>query len=137
MSGVDALSAQVKSVSVVEQTAEGATIEVIVEVRNSNITPLPMPYCSATVNVEGLGSFSFEDLPNRTAIGKRTDIVQDYGVQTFTFVAAFQTKGQDVASLPYSVSGSVSYEPPGEIRKLMTDAYVPLPWANFSASGRL
>lgn len=137
ISGVDEVSAEVKSVSVVEQTAQGARIEVIVLVRNPNVTPLPMPHCSCTVTIEGLGSFSFDDIPNRTATGKRTDIIQDTGLQTFSFFAAFPTNGKDVGSLPYSVTGSVSYTPPGEIRKLMTDAYIPLPWANFSASGKL
>jgi len=57
------------------------------------------------------------------------------GVQTVTLPAALAT--DTVEAGDYQVRGTLVYEPPGEIRKLLTEYGVPLPSASFKAQGAL
>ncbi len=125
---VSSPSAKVTDVVVEERTSQGTRLVVIVELTNPNATALPLPKADYEVSVDGAGSFSFQVIPDATLPGK--------GVQTIRFPAAL-AGGRSLAGRSYNVSGSIFYEPPGEVRRLLTEYRVPLPSAGFSKSGTL
>ncbi|MEE9212313.1 MAG: hypothetical protein V3U29_06635 [Phycisphaeraceae bacterium] len=120
---------RVVSVSLAEQTDAGVRVELLIAVENPNSVSLPLKQNRYSLTLDQVGTFSFTDAANRTLPAR--------GVQTLTMAAALATNGRDVTGTPYHVTGSISYEPPGEVRKLFTDAGVPLPAVQFSDSGRL
>lgn len=128
-------SASVESVRVIEQTTEGSRLEVLIRMENPNLTSLPLPSVTFTLNLQGIGTFAFTDTPHVTLPAKRNDGEHGPGIQFLRLPAAIATKGKDAHGAAYRVNGSIIYEPPGEIRKLLTDSNVPLPTMNFSKSG--
>lgn len=120
---------EVVNVRVAEQTADAARIEAMIELTNPNDTPLPLTKCNYTISVAGAQGVSLEDIPHRTlpALGK----------QTVKLPAAIRTNGANVSGAAYNVSGSVTYEPPGEMRKVFTESGIPLPWVDFAKTGRV
>lgn len=124
---VETPTIEVVNVRVAEQTGEAARIEALVELTNPNDTPLPLTSASYTLSVGSAGSVSLDDFPNRTlpALGK----------QTVLLPASVRTNGANLKGAAYTVSGSVTYEPPGEMRKILTESGIPLPWVDFSKSG--
>jgi hypothetical protein len=135
--GVEPPQAKVTSVSILDETPQGARLQVMVELSNNNTTALPLVQCDYAVSLQGLGTFRLSDRPNRTLPGRRTDIHAGPATQVLPLTAAFATQGQSVKGLQYNVTGQVTFEPPGEIRKLLTDSSIPLPASPFSASGKV
>jgi LEA14-like dessication related protein len=115
--------ARVSDVRVVQQTDQGSRVEVDVELTNPNKTPLPLVKSSYTVSIAGGTPYHAEERLYRTLPGG--------GKQVVTLPAVFTAAPGGA----YHVTGSVAYEPPGEMRKLMTESYYPLPSVGFSASG--
>jgi hypothetical protein len=136
-SGIVPPTAQVTSIALVDQSPQGASVQVTVELKSDNAVPLPLVECQFNVTVEGAGTYSFTDKPNKAIPAKRTDIDGGPASQVITLKAVFATAGRDVKGSACQVSGAVVYEPPGEVRKVLTDSYVPLPTVPFSGSGRL
>lgn len=124
--------ASVVDASVVEQTAEGARVVIRVAVTNPNNVPLPLVSSSYTLDVNGT-SYAFTQPPNHTLPRRENS----GGKQTLELYAALPTNGQNLTGAGYRVNGSVTYQPPGEIRKVLTDSYVPLPWVSFNGEGTL
>jgi uncharacterized lipoprotein len=110
-------------------TAEGARVEVTVELINPNDIPLPLLRTDYTVTLEGVGTFTFHDPTDRT--------LPAGGTQAVVLPAAFAKDGGQVGGVPYRVTGNITYEPPGEVRKVLTESGIPLPTVSFAASGRL
>ncbi len=138
--------AAVKSATLANQTGDASRVEVVIELSNESPTPLPLVQCDYTINVAGVGSFSFSDKPNRTLPGRPRDPgattpgavgAAGDGLQQLILPASFAAGGQNVKGAAYQVSGSVTYEPPTEMRKLLTDSYVPLPTVQFSGNGTI
>ncbi len=127
-SGLQDPVAHVVAVKLVEQTQQGARVEVTVTLDNFNNIPLPLTESHYTVSVTGGGVYSANDLPDRTLPAS--------GHQEIIIPAVFATT-QKLDGADYAVHGSVAYRPPGEIRKLLTDSWIPLPTASFSSSGKL
>ncbi len=128
-------SASVEHVRVIDQSAQGSRLEVLVRMENPNVVALPLPSATFTLTLQGIGTFSFTDTPHVTLPAKRTDGEFGPGVQFLKLPAAVATNGKDTHGAGYRVNGSIIYEPPGEIRKLLTESRVPLPTMNFSKSG--
>lgn len=127
--GLETPTIEVVNVRVAEQTGEATRIEALVELTNPNDTPLPLTSASYTISAGNAGSVSLDDRPNRTlpALGK----------QTVLLPASLRTNGASLKGAPCTVSGSITYEPPGEVRKILTESGIPLPWVDFSKSGRV
>jgi len=136
-SSIDAPTAAVTSIALVDQSVSGAKVRVTVELKSENSVPLPLIDCDYQVMLEGFGTFSFRDLPNKAIPAQRTDINGGPATQIVSLLAVFATDGRDVKGAACRVSGSMAYEPPGEIRKIMTDSAVPLPRVSFSGEAKL
>lgn len=117
--------ARVSDVRVVQQTDQGSRVEVDVELTNPNSTPLPLVRSSYTVSAGAGQAYHSTERLNRTLPGK--------GKQVVTLPAVFT----GAVGGSYNVSGGVTYEPPGEMRKLLTESYYPLPSVGFSGSGSM
>ncbi len=121
-------SARVTGVEIAEATEEGSRLLVTVVLDNPRDEPLPIRRSRYELSVDG-ETFEFTDLAAATMPAQ--------GSQTLRLPAAVRVPAAAVGSRPYEVRGSVVYEPPGEIRDLLTDSGVPLPSVTFSQSGRL
>ncbi|MCE9590511.1 MAG: hypothetical protein K8S99_08310 [Planctomycetes bacterium] len=108
-------------------TDHGARIEVLVELENPNRVALPLIESQYTLTVGGSPSLHGEDCPNRTLPAGGKQIV----------MIPVAVPAAVAAGAAYSVEGSVSYEPPGEMRRLFTESKIPLPSVGFSGSGNL
>lgn len=139
--GIAEPRANVIEVSLVDQTAQGARVEVVIELLNPNAAPLPLLKADYSVRVAGVEPFVSSAQPNRTLPGRTAargpDPAPTPGRQLLRLAAAFATQGQELRGASFQVSGTVTYEPPGEIRKMLTDSGVPLPAVPFTASGVL
>jgi hypothetical protein len=119
--------AEVKDVAIASQSSDGTTVRITVELRNPGDLALPLPEASYTLAIDGQSSYSFRDRPNRT--------LPAGGTQTVDLIAAVPV--QVAAAAGYQVTGTIRYEPPGEIRTILTESYVPLPGSSFSSRGNL
>ena len=99
---------------------------VTVFAENPNDVALPIVRAKYEVELAGAEAFAFTDLPKATLPAN--------GTQTINLPAAFATDG---GSGNYQVKGQLTYEPPGEVRKLLTEYGVPLPSASFKDNGTL
>jgi LEA14-like dessication related protein len=118
----------VRGVRLVRQTQEAARFEATLELRNPNNVPLPMRKSHYTLVVENAGRARLDDLPNRTIPAR--------GVQTVVLPAAISTR-RGVAGGRYHLDGSVTYDPPGNLRRFLTDSGIPLPEVLFARAGTL
>lgn len=135
--GIATPTATVEGVRVVRQSEDGASLQVTVRMENPNTVALPLKNANFTLVLTGIGEFSFIDTPHVTLPAKRTDGDFGPGLQFLNLAAAIATEGKDTQGAAYRVRGSIIYEPPGEIRRLLTESSVPLPAMNFSQSGTL
>ena len=122
-------SAQVTSVSVLSQSAEGVRVEVVVNMSNPNQTPLPLLRSQYRLTVDDVGSFEMTDALHRT--------LPAGGRQVVTLPAVFEAAGVSLTGTRYTIAGSITYVPPGQIRKLLTESSIPLPSVPFQAAGQL
>lgn len=127
------VTTRVDSVRIDDQTDQGVRVLVTVVAENPNDTPLPIVKAryevSLTGGAGGGGAFAFTELPKAT--------LPAHGTQMITLPAAFALNGGDAVGTSYEVAGQLTYEPPGEIRKLLTEYNVPLPTASFKDEGQL
>jgi hypothetical protein len=122
-------SAQVTSVRLDDQSEQGARVIITVALSNPNDLSLPLIRSAYTVKLGDLPAATFHEDPLKAL--PRT------GPQTVELAAAVPTNGASVAGMDYRVSGSITYEPPGEVRQVLTESGVPLPTVGFSSSGSL
>ena len=123
-------TAEIMAVRLAEQTDEGARVEVTVELVNRCEVALPLVNAGYTVKVGDMPRVTYTSRPNRT--------LPAGGRQTVVLAAAFATGGGAVRTgMPVAVSGSIVYEPPGEIRMLLTESKVPLPSTSLRYHGIL
>jgi len=126
--GVRTPGAELSSGAVAARTAEGARVEMTVRVNNPNEVPLPVRGVDYQVVVDGVGTFEMDDTPP-IALPPR-------GSETLTLPASFADGSQDWAGRRYRLTGSLRYQPPGEVRELLTQYRVPLPTVPIEAEGR-
>ena len=126
---VERPATRVVGIEVLEQTDEGMRLAVTVELTNTNDVALPLVSADYHVQLEGLDGSRFEDEPHRTVPAR--------GTQQVRLTAALPTGGGDLSGAGYAVRGSITYQPPGELREVLTGSYVPLPSTQFSGRGVL
>jgi LEA14-like dessication related protein len=123
------VATRVESVVIDEQTDEGVRVLLTVVAENPNDMALPIVQAKYEVALPGAQTFKFTDLPKAT--------IPANGSQTITLPAALALAGTDATGEIYKVTGSLVYEPPGEVRKLLTEYGVSLPAASFKSTGTL
>ncbi len=128
-SNLKPVTTRVDSVTVDERTEQGVRVLVTVIAENPNDVALPIVRARYEVDLAGAEAFAFTELAKAT--------LPAHGTQTITLPAAFATEGGGAAGQSYKVKGQLTYEPPGEIRKLLTEYGVPLPSASFKDDGAL
>lgn len=121
--------AEVKSLAVTEVTDEGARVEVTVELTNPNDLALPLRVARYTLRIESLGQTSLTDLPPVTIPAK--------GSRLMVLPASLPFEGGELSGQAYSFDGTVTFEPPGEVRRVMTESGIPLPSTPFRGEGTL
>jgi len=127
--GVQKPTTRVTHVQLTEQTVEGAHVAMTVRVENPNDVGLPVRGVDYRVTVEDAGTFELDDTP-AVALPPR-------GTQVLTLPAAFADDRRGWDGRRFRLVGTLAYQPPGEIRELLTQYRVPLPSVRFSAEGRL
>ena len=115
-------------VKLVEQSDEAARFDVTITIANPNTTPLPLGVATVDLEVQDHGKASTRYLLHRT--------VPANAEQTATVPVVIVTKTPVSAGTQYGSRGTVSYQPPGEFRKIMTDSKVPLPTVTFNTTGQ-
>lgn len=120
-------SADVLDVRVIDQTEQGGRVIMEVDVINPNDFPLPMPTADYTVTVEGVGTFTFDGVIPLV-------VMPVQGTQTLELPAAYSTT-EPLAGKPFTASGTIYYDPPGEFRAFLKESGFPLPDVEFSREG--
>lgn len=114
---------------VADRTVEGARVEVTLQIDNPTDHALPVRAVDYRITVAEAGTFAMTDQP---AIA-----LPPNGQQTLILPAAFANGDTDWVGRRVDVTGSLHYQPPGQIRELLTEYRFPLPSASFSATGAL
>ena len=123
LTNLDTPKARVTGVKIIDRSDKATRANVTVQLVNPNRTALPLTQSHYTLSIGDAEPFSYTDRLNRTLPAN--------GSQEITLPAVFIGKPTG----EYKVNGTVTYEPPGEIRKLMTDSGIPLPFAFFDGKG--
>lgn len=123
------VTARVDAVSIDERTDQGVRLLVTIVTENPNDVQLPIVRAVYKFELAGAEPFEFTDLPKAT--------LPPNGSQTITLPAAFALAGGDASGRQLQINGTLVYEPPGEVRKLLTEYGVPLPSAGFKTTGTL
>lgn len=135
LQGVASPTVEVVDAQVVEQTAQGARVVVLLRVSNPNTEELPMPRVTCDLDIVGGGRFTFTDVPYATVPGAGNDDDAQPGTQVISVPAGLL--GSAVAGKRYTVRGTVVFEPEGQLRRVFTDTGLPLPRSSFSGEGVL
>jgi LEA14-like dessication related protein len=122
-------SAKIIELKGTEITEQGERVELSILVQNPNDVSLPLEEASYDVRLSDGRQFSFVDRPHRT--------LSPDGQQQLVLPASFARSQEPISGQEYHISGWVSYEPPGALRKILTRAGWPLPRTSFAGSGRL
>lgn len=130
-------SAQVLGVTLVEQTKYGARLDIIVGLANPNFTALPLVESDYAITIDGVGSYKFSDRPHRTLPAGLESGGSRLGLQKLRLPVAIDYEGGDLSGTAFKVHGAVFYEPPGEVRKLLTESNIALPKAEFLGTGQV
>lgn len=118
-------TARVVGAKLISTTEHGSRIDVMVELENPNAIPLPLIETRYSFTAAGDAASRGRDNPNRTLPAK--------GKQTVTVpVAVPKVVGAGAA---FAMEGTIDYEPPGEVRRLLTESKIPLPHVNFRGEG--
>jgi LEA14-like dessication related protein len=121
-------SAKVLSVTLADQTDQGARLIVLVELTNPNAhIALPLRFAQYQVSAGGASAGSTSK-PARTLPAGGTQTVE----LPVSIAGVTALSGAAVQA-----GGSITYEPPGEVRMLLTESSVPLPTVTFSYSGTI
>jgi len=114
-------------VEIVDRTSEGARALIHLTVANDGDVPLPLTDAGYTLTLAN-ATYSGGTNPNATLPAK--------GSQAITLPAAVTGSPAEVPNgCSYTLSGSIHYEPPGQIRQVLTDMGVPLPSVSFNGNG--
>lgn len=118
----DTPDAAVAAVELVEVSPQGASARIVIDLTNTNDEPMPLKLARYRLSLGG-ASYAGNTRANVT-------VPADGGV-TLTLTGAVAGAPGDT----YDVSGAIEYQPPGEIRELLTDFNYPLPTINFRGTG--
>lgn len=124
---VTAPTARVVDVKIVEAGPQAVRVAVTVEMTNRDDVALPLTMADYYVDLPGSKTYRSSQRPLASIPAK--------GTQQFQLTAALPVSGE--APSTYRVGGTIEYEPPGEIRMLLTESGVPLPRVGFQGAGEL
>ena len=113
----------------VATSQQGGRFEISLAVSNPSSTPLPLPEASYRLRIDGVGEYAYIDLPAMVVGAKQT--------QNLRLPAAIAGRAADLADRPWSVRGSLVYEPDRPIRKFLTETGAPLPRVLFDGEGKV
>lgn len=116
--------AVVRQVQLTERSAEGTAVRIVLDVTNPNDEQLPMKIARYRLTLGG-----------QTYVGNTpaNAISPAEGTVTFTLPAAVPT----TAGTDYKLTGQIEFQPPGQLRDLITDFGVPLPTIALNSTGQL
>lgn len=120
-------TAGVARVELIEQTPQGVRLQLVIVMENPNQIPLPLEASQYTVVLNGQQTFSYTDRPKRT--------IPAGGRQVLELPAVFKIGGRKLSGSVYTVTGTVSYRPPGQFQRFLTESGLPLPSVEYRASG--
>ena len=132
---IAAPSAQVLGVTLVEQTPYGARLDVIVGLANPNLIALPLVNCDYAITIDGVGSYWFSDRPHRTLPAGLASGGERVGLQKLRLPVAIEHEGGDLTGTAFKVHGTVLYEPPSEMQKLLMESNLAIPKVEFFGAG--
>lgn len=118
-------TARLVGAKLMSTTEHGSRIDVMVELENPNALPLPLIETRYSFTAAGDAASRGRDNPNRTLPANRKQMVT---------VPIAVSKVVE-AGAAFSIEGSIDYEPPGEVRKLLTESKIPLPRVSFRGEG--
>jgi hypothetical protein len=130
-------SSQVLGVRLVEQTPYGARLDIIVGLANPNLVALPLVNCDYAITIEGVGSYRFSDQPHKTLPAGLESGGGRLGLQELRLPVAIEHEKGDLAGTAFKVHGTVLYEPPSEVQKLLMESNFALPKVEFFGTGQV
>lgn len=119
------IHATVERAALVDLTDEAAAVAVYVRMVNTNDEPMPMVIARYTVEC-GQAKYTGDQVPNAT-------MPDDSLEQVVHFPAVLLDVGNPVGR-EIRASGTIEIQPPGEIRKLMTEWRIPRPTVSFDGT---
>lgn len=125
---IEAPTTRVNGASVTATSDEGTQVTVFVQVRNPNMAPLPLLRIHYTLNVDGR-VVTYADEVHRT--------LPSAGIQIVALPVAMPSDGAEFGGRQFDISGSITYKPPGQLRKLLSESRIPLPTIAFAGSGTI
>ena len=123
---------KVLGVRVAEQTDDGARLLILLEATNNNDDPIGLLDCEYTLTMGGGGAGG-----GRMQRGFAASVHQTLparSVQLIGLPAAMPWQAEAVGAA-FVASGSIVYDPPGNLRQFLTESSVPLPSASFRGEG--
>lgn len=132
---VIAPSSQVLGVTLVEQTPHGARLDIIVGLANPNLVALPLVNCDYAITIDGVGRYWFSDRPHKTLPAGLASGGERVGLQKLRLPVAIEHEGGDLTGTAFKVHGTVLYEPPSEMQKLLMESNFTLPKVEFFGTG--
>ena len=126
---VETPEAVVESARVVDQTDAGFRAEIVVRLINPNDVALRVERASVAFRLDGLKPYEARMEP--------TVALPPSGEQLWTVPVALAkpTPGWAPAGRRYRFDAELRFVPPGELREILTDSGVPLPWVEVSGAG--
>ena len=119
---------EVASVELLDTSPEGARLRIVLAVTNTINEPVELESMSYRLKIDQVDPFEVEDQPSAT--------LPSGGTQRLDLYAAVPTAaGNDLIGRDYRVSGTLTYDPPGDLRVVLTETGVPLPWVGFAGRG--
>ncbi len=125
---IEAPKTKVGGVSVTGKSGDGTQVTAFVELRNPNKAALPLLRTRYTLSVDGQ-VVSYADEVHRT--------LPSAGMQIVELPVAFPGDGSGLGGRRFDINGSITYKPPGQFRKLLTESRIPLPTVTFAGSGTI
>jgi len=125
---IEVPTTRVNGASVTATSDEGTQVTVFVQVRNPNMAALPLLGAHYTFNVDGR-VVTYADEVHRT--------LPSAGIQIVALPVAMPSDGAELGGRRFDISGSITYKPPGQLRKLLSESRIPLPTIAFAGSGTI
>ncbi|MEM6394140.1 MAG: hypothetical protein AAF797_15340 [Planctomycetota bacterium] len=117
-------SAEVVGAYVTATGPNAASLDIILALENPQGVELPVRFGDLRLRTDAGRTPTIETRPFVT--------MPPAGVATVTLQGVAKHNGQGLVGQPVTVSGSLTYEPPGELRQMLTDTNFPLPAIGFS-----
>jgi len=128
---------QVLSVNVVEQTKQGARLDVRIGVENPSLVALPLIRAQYTVTIEAAGTFTLTDQLNRTVPAGVENGGSPVGRQIVNLPVAITLSSDWPVSGSYIVQGELFYHRGRSFFSLLPESEFDLQGVIFEGSGQI